>query len=224
MHCTLNKDSMASATSEDKETSAVPELKSLMVRDKALSRFHCNLSLSLSITCFITNSSHIKRDSKRPSSHSYPFLVLSLTHRLTSRRAIISSLLSKLARGCPSKMGCGLSKPSHQSYSDLHSQRRPRHRPPRDRTSEEQGRRAQNPQRRRMQRSENSNNMDGSRQGKKGMRAQDQSDGRCRKSREELHREEIHRLGEEYMQSFWDDARRVQDRVTAQRKKRFRLS
>ena len=42
--------------------------------------------------------------------------------------------------------------------------------------------------------------------------------------REQRHREEIRRLGDEYMQTFWEDAHRVQERVRAQRRKRFRLS
>ena len=51
-----------------------------------------------------------------------------------------------------------------------------------------------------------------------------QEQRRYGRSREEQHREEIHRLGEEYMENFWEDARRVQERVRAQNRKRFRLS
>ena len=120
-------------------------------------------------------------------------------------------------------MGCGLSKPSHQPSDGHHPQTRPRHRHPQEKFSE-QGRIAQERDRPRVQRSGN-NHMDGPRQAAHAYaQAREREQLRIRRLREEQHREEIHRLGEKYMETFWEDAHRVQERVKAQNRKRFRLS
>ena len=118
-------------------------------------------------------------------------------------------------------MGGGLSKPSHQSFNELHPQSRPRHRHPQEAVSK-QRHLVQEHDGRGMQRSGNKF-MCGSRQDPHAQFL-DQEQRRYLRSQEEQHREEIHRLGEEYMENFWEDARRVQERVRAQNRKRFRLS
>ena len=119
-------------------------------------------------------------------------------------------------------MGCGLSKLSSTSSDDFRPITRPqprkRNAAPDDISGQDQERIMREIDRRMQmqQRSGHHYNMHGSRQVEERGR---QSDRRARD--EEDGSEKMRRLGEEYMQTFWEDAWRVQERVKAQRRRLF---
>lgn len=154
----------------------------------------------------LMTSSHVLRGECSPSLS----LIVTSAHRITLRSHTLF-VFTRISKSLTFEMGCGLSKPSHQSSDEYHPLSRPRVRFALEESSE--------PGRRRMQRS-GSSYMHGSRQDTH-RRAPEQEQERYRRSREEG---EINRLGEEYMQNFWEDARRAQDRARARNRKRFRLS